>query len=126
MALPEKWEGGRHCPPLPQSLQPPAPTENSVWRPQTTLGAPLKVVAEYPRRPGAAAVARTQKRCRRNGQCRLLPDNLALRCSETNKSTCGLAAMTSASHAEGRQFDPGQVYPLKSLTASWLVLLRLS
>jgi hypothetical protein len=30
-------------------------------------------------------------------------------------STCGLVAMTSASHAEGRQFDPGQVY----LTAPW-------
>ena len=26
--------------------------------------------------------------------------------------TCGLVAMTSASHAEGRQFDPGQVYLL--------------
>ena len=26
--------------------------------------------------------------------------------------TCGLVAMTSASHAEGRQFDPGQVYRL--------------
>ena len=25
-------------------------------------------------------------------------------------STCGLVAMTSASHAEGRQLDPGQVY----------------
>ena len=25
-------------------------------------------------------------------------------------STCGLVAMTSAQHAEGRQFDPGQVY----------------
>ena len=25
-------------------------------------------------------------------------------------STCGLVAMTAASHAEGRQFDPGQVY----------------
>ena len=25
-------------------------------------------------------------------------------------STCGLVAITSASHAEGRQFDPGQVY----------------
>ena len=24
-------------------------------------------------------------------------------------STCGLVAMTSAPHAEGRQFDPGQV-----------------
>jgi hypothetical protein len=24
--------------------------------------------------------------------------------------TCGLVAMTSAPHAEGRQFDPGQVY----------------
>jgi hypothetical protein len=24
--------------------------------------------------------------------------------------TCGLVAMTSVSHAEGRQFDPGQVY----------------
>ena len=29
-------------------------------------------------------------------------------------STCGLVAMTSASHAEGRQFDPGQVYGLSS------------
>ena len=26
------------------------------------------------------------------------------------RSTCGLVAMTSASHAEGRQFDPGQVF----------------
>ena len=26
------------------------------------------------------------------------------------RSTCGLVAMTSASHAEDRQFDPGQVY----------------
>ena len=26
------------------------------------------------------------------------------------QSTCGLVAMTSVSHAEGRQFDPGQVY----------------
>ena len=25
-------------------------------------------------------------------------------------STCGLVAMTSASHAEGRQVNPGQVY----------------
>ena len=28
------------------------------------------------------------------------------------RRTCGLVAMTSASHAEGRQFDPGQVYVL--------------
>jgi hypothetical protein len=37
---------------------------------------------------------------------------LAFRCSRqpTSLSTCGLVAMTSASHAEGRQFDPGQVY----------------
>ena len=28
-----------------------------------------------------------------------------------HRSTCGLVAMASASHAEGRQFDPGQVYP---------------
>ena len=28
----------------------------------------------------------------------------------TLNSTCGLVAMTSAQHAEGRQFDPGQVY----------------
>ena len=25
------------------------------------------------------------------------------------RGTCGLVAMTSAQHAEGRQFDPGQV-----------------
>ena len=27
-----------------------------------------------------------------------------------SQSTCGLAATTPASHAQGRQFDPGQVY----------------
>ena len=27
-------------------------------------------------------------------------------------STCGLVAMTSAQHAEGRQFDPGWVYSI--------------
>ena len=32
------------------------------------------------------------------------------RCFSEALSTCGLVAMTSASHAEGRQFDPGQVY----------------
>ena len=26
---------------------------------------------------------------------------------QVQQSTCGLVAMTSASHAEGRQFDPG-------------------
>ena len=31
------------------------------------------------------------------------------------RSTCGLVAMTSASHAEGRQFDPGQVYSMKQI-----------
>ena len=29
---------------------------------------------------------------------------------QCSQSTCGLVAMTSASHDEGRQFDPGQVY----------------
>ena len=33
----------------------------------------------------------------------------ALQYSRRVKGTCGLVAMTSASHAEGRQFDPGQV-----------------
>ena len=31
------------------------------------------------------------------------------------RSTCGLVAMTSASHAEGGQFDPGQVYDFSCL-----------
>ena len=31
-------------------------------------------------------------------------------------STCGLVAMTSAQHAEGRQFDPGQVYDFVEFT----------
>ena len=30
--------------------------------------------------------------------------------------TCGEVAMTSASHAEGRQFDPGQVYVQRVIT----------
>ena len=33
----------------------------------------------------------------------------ALKSEATPSSTCGLVAMTSASHAEGRQLDPGQV-----------------
>ena len=32
--------------------------------------------------------------------------------------TCGLVAMTSASHAEGRQFDPGQVYIFEFIFAA--------
>ena len=32
--------------------------------------------------------------------------------AQQRQGTCGLVAMTSASHAEGRQFDPGQVYAL--------------
>ena len=31
-------------------------------------------------------------------------------CPALLNSTCGLVAMTSASHAAGRQPDPGQVY----------------
>ena len=31
-------------------------------------------------------------------------------CVFVRTRTCGLVAMTSASHAEGPQFDPGQVY----------------
>ena len=42
------------------------------------------------------------------------PRVLAMECRLMRRScstgTCGLVAMTSASHAEGRQFDPGQVY----------------
>ena len=29
---------------------------------------------------------------------------------ELARSTCGLVAITSASYAEGRQFDPSQIY----------------
>ena len=32
--------------------------------------------------------------------------------ASTARSTCGLVAMTSAPHAEGRQLDPGQVYDI--------------
>ena len=35
---------------------------------------------------------------------------LWLRPRRVCKGTCGLVAMTPASHAEGRQLDPGQVY----------------
>jgi hypothetical protein len=35
--------------------------------------------------------------------------NVATTQSSSTPSTCGLVAMTTASHAEGRQFDPGQV-----------------
>ena len=33
-----------------------------------------------------------------------------MRGEQQRQGTCGLVAMTSASHAEGRHFDPGQVY----------------
>ena len=35
------------------------------------------------------------------------------------RSTCGLVAMTSAPHAEGRQFEPGQVYYCQSPLLAW-------
>ena len=38
--------------------------------------------------------------------------NLAAVSLSNFRSTCGLVAMTSASHAEGRQLDPGQVYTM--------------
>ena len=42
------------------------------------------------------------------------------------QGTCGLVAMTSASHAEGRQFDPGQEYvPIRVFLIAGLPLLRL-
>ena len=34
------------------------------------------------------------------------------RCFSEALGTCGRAAMATASHAEGRQLDPGQVYNL--------------
>ena len=42
-----------------------------------------------------------------------------------SNSTCGLVAMTSAPHAEGRQFDPGQMYhyQLQSGSASAKIML---
>ena len=47
-------------------------------------------------------------------------------------STCGLVAMTSASHAEGRQLDPGQVYVFRQSThlrwqgvSKWLIHLAI-
>ena len=38
------------------------------------------------------------------------------------RSTCGLVAMTSASHAEGRQFDPGQVYVCEEPPSNFVYL----
>ena len=45
--------------------------------------------------------------------CPANPTNTVVTVFEVSiASTCGLVAMTSASHAEGRQLDPGQVYAL--------------
>ena len=87
-------------------------------------------------RPQEAACSQTVvcvKPCRLGEDCdvkqnqALLPSMLVSpgwSASATNgRSTCGLVAMTSASHAEGRQFDPGQVYDFSCLqrhAASWL------
>ena len=35
-----------------------------------------------------------------------------------SQSSSGLVAMTSASHAEGRQFDPGQLYGIWQVTGA--------
>ena len=48
------------------------------------------------------------------GICSIRPQAFATASSVcVPNGTCGLVAMTSASHAEGRQFDPGQVYVLQ-------------
>ena len=43
------------------------------------------------------------------GHSRPAGNDSALHVSAMPMSACGLVAMTSASHDEGRQFDPGQV-----------------
>ena len=52
----------------------------------------------------------------------VLKQALQLALFALSRSTCGLVAMTSASQAEGRQFDPGQVYILLQRGASKLRL----
>ena len=42
--------------------------------------------------------------------CNLFRRLLMLLSCLVSRSTCGLVAMTSAPHVEGRQLDPGQVY----------------
>ncbi len=48
----------------------------------------------------------------RGGACarRASGGDCTRRLARVLRGTCGLVAMMSASHAEGRQFDPGQVY----------------
>ena len=45
-----------------------------------------------------------------NGETNLQTERGLLSAKRLSAGTCGLVAMTSASHAEGHQFDPGQVY----------------
>ena len=52
-----------------------------------------------------------------------LRSHIPQRKTATPSSTCGLVAMTSAPHAEGPQFDPGQVYTFAAGRRAWLSLL---
>ena len=60
-----------------------------------------------------AVVRRHKDRSQRREHTNPLPDQCcaasSLQTGTAITSTCGLVAMTSASHAEGRQLDPGQV-----------------
>ena len=53
---------------------------------------------------------KVQRRASRRPSLGSLAGMLCATCQNTSQGTCGLVAMTSASHAEGRQFDPGQLY----------------
>ena len=60
--------------------------------------------------------------------CFPLPCPVSFALNQISHSICGLMAMTSVSHAEGRQFDPGQMYfPQTSCSSSFFAaLLRVS
>ena len=67
---------------------------------QVAAGGPLDLGLNTLFRAGHAGNARARNTC-----ITILQTGSAI-----SVSTCGLVAMTSASHAEGRQFDPGLVY----------------
>ena len=80
--------------------------DSRPYRAQSTCGTavcpPRRWHADNKTGPGNVS---TQTDCLTNAA-----QSNSLQSGSATTSTCGLVAMTSASHAEGRQLDPGQVY----------------
>ena len=92
---------------------PPSPSKKSTWdcspRARLRLGAGVESLTHMP-----GVTARRRDELVFTFVCAIL--------RPCHQSTHGLVAMTSASHAEGRQFDPGWVYVIPTSCKTLCVL----